>query len=199
MQYLKGEIREKIVNAAIEEFKGYGYSDAAIRNIANNAEISLGNIYRYFTNKEALYFAIVNPFMDAIDELIEKDIFFHDRTMGEVSEVLIAFVMKHANELMIIRKGNTVHYQRFIAHMVDAISTKIRFMLTNAFPQIDSKIANPYFSEAIAEAFLTALFKVLNREQSVEVLERHTREIITFFFGQLSYRFNNFEQDISLM
>ncbi len=199
MQYLKGEIREKIVNAAIEEFKVYGYSDAAIRNIANNAEISLGNIYRYFTNKEALYFAIVNPFMDAIDELIEKDIFFQDRTMGEVSEVLIAFVMKHANELMIIRKGNTVHYQRFISHMVDAISTKIKFMLTNAFPQIDSKIANPYFSEAIAEAFLTALFKVLNREQSVEVLERNTREIITFFFGQLSYRFNNFEQDITLI
>lgn len=198
MQYLKGEIREKIVNAAIEEFKVYGYSDAAIRNIANNAEISLGNIYRYFTNKEALYFAIVNPFMDAIDELIEKDIFFYDRTMGEVSEVLIAFVMKHSNELMIIRKGNTVHYQKFITHMVNAISTKIRFMLTNAFPQIDSKISNPYFSEAIAEAFLTALFKVLNREQSAEVLERNTREVITFFFGQLSYRFNNFDQDITL-
>lgn len=198
MQYLKGEIREKIVNAAIEEFKNYGYADAAIRNIANNAEISLGNIYRYFTNKEALYFAIVNPFMDAIDVFIEKEILFQDRTMGEVAEALINFVMTHANELMTIRKGNTIHYQRFISHIVSAISAKITDMLTNAFPQIDSKISNPDFSDAIAESFLTAMFKVLNSNATVEVQERNTREIITFFFGQLSYRFNNFEQDLIL-
>ncbi len=195
MQYLKGEIREKIVNAAIEEFKTYGYADAAIRNIANNAEISLGNIYRYFTNKEALYFAIVNPFMEAIDDLIEKELFFHDRTMREVSELLIAFVLKHANELMIIRKGNTVHYKKFVTHIVDAISSKVKFMLTDAFPQIDSKISNPEFSDAIAESFLTALFKILRSDDPVEVQERNTREIITFFFGQLRYRFANFDQE----
>ena len=65
MQYLKKEVREKILCAAVEEFKQYGYADASIRNIANNAEISLGNIYRYFTNKEALYFAVINPFMES--------------------------------------------------------------------------------------------------------------------------------------
>lgn len=193
MQYLKGEIREKIVSAAIEEFKVYGYADAAIRNIANNASISLGNIYRYFTNKEALYFAIVNPFMESIDELIEKELLFKERTMGQVAKTLADFVIGHANELMVIRKGNTVHYAHFIKHIVDAISGKVHDMLKEAFPQIDNKINNPEFSNVVAESFLTAIFKVLRDDATMQEQERNTREVITFFFGQLSYRFNNFE------
>lgn len=71
MQYLKKEIRERILNAAVEEFKEHGYADASIRNIANNAQISLGNVYRYFTNKEGLYFAIITPFMENIESALE--------------------------------------------------------------------------------------------------------------------------------
>ncbi len=195
MQYLKGEIRQRILVAAVEEFKTYGYSDAAIRNIANNAEISLGNIYRYFTNKEALYFAIINPFIDSIDELIDSELFLQGRSMGEVADILMGFVVDNANELMIIRKGNTVHQTRFIEHIVQAISSKIHFLLTNAFPEIDSKISNEDFSDAIAESFLIAMFKILRTDAPADVQARNIREIITFFFGQLSYRFKNFEND----
>ena len=48
MQYLKKEIKDRILASAVDEFKEHGFANASIRNIANNAEISLGNIYRYF-------------------------------------------------------------------------------------------------------------------------------------------------------
>ena len=38
MQYLKKDIKDRIIAAAIEEFKFNGYSNASIRNIANNAD-----------------------------------------------------------------------------------------------------------------------------------------------------------------
>lgn len=193
MQYLKKEIRERIIAAAVEEFKEHGFSDASIRNIANNAEISLGNIYRYFANKEALYFAIINPFMDSVKTAVEKDFVFQGKSMKEVSEVLVAFLVKYSDELIIIRKGNTVHHDSFINYIVTVLSDKIKEMIQQTFPEIDEKITCPSFYSAVAEGFLQSLFRVLANGQQPEVQERYVREIITFYFGHLVDRFYHFE------
>ena len=55
MQYLKTDVRNRILESAEEEFRQNGYLNASIRTIAENAGISLGNVYRYFSNKEALW------------------------------------------------------------------------------------------------------------------------------------------------
>ena len=193
MQYLKKEIRDRILNAAVTEFKEHGYSDASIRNIANNAEISLGNIYRYFENKEALYFAIITPFMESIKQTVEQDFVFEGKTMKEVSEILVAFLVKYSDELLIVRKGNSVHQDKFVNEIVVVMSNKIHELLANSFPEINDKISNPGFYGAIAEGFLTSLFKVLNTEDSPEVQERYARELITFYFGHLVDRFYHFD------
>lgn len=195
MQYLKKEIRNKILASAIDEFKEHGYSDASIRNIANNAEISLGNVYRYFTNKEALYFAVINPFMESIRQSIEKDFAFEGKSMKEVSEVLVAFLMQYNDELIIIRKGNTVHYDSFVKYIVKVIAQKLKLMLEENFPEIDVKITNPDFAASVAEGFLTSLFLVLDGGDSADVQERYIRELITFYFGHMKDRFYHFDLD----
>ena len=180
MQYLKKEIRERILVAAVEEFKEQGYADASIRNIANNAEISLGNIYRYFTNKEALYFAVINPFMESVRNFVDNDFSFADKNMKEISETLISFIMQYSDELLIIRKGNSVHYESFVNYIIEVISGKIKELIEGVFPEIDSKIQNTEFYSAIAEGFLTSFFKILKKDDPTETLERNARELITF-------------------
>lgn len=193
MQYLKKEIRERILSAAVEEFKQHGFSDASIRNIANNAEISLGNIYRYFANKEALYFAIINPFMDSVKTALEQDFVFQGKSMKEISELLVAFLVKYSDELIIIRKGNSVHHESFVSYIVAVISAKIKEMVAASFPDISAKIVGSAFYEAIAEGFLVSLFKVLGNEDVNDVQERSVRELITFYFGHFADRFAHFE------
>lgn len=193
MQYLKKEIRERILAAAVEEFKEQGYADASIRNIANNAEISLGNVYRYYTNKEALYFAVINPFMESVKQFVDNDFAFEAKSMKEISEMLIAFIMRYNDELLIIRKGNTVHYDSFVNYIIQVIADKIRYMLQNVFPEINEKIENPDFYSAIAEGFLTSFFRILKNGDSKEVLEQKAREIITFYFGHMKDRFRHFD------
>ncbi|RKP45474.1 TetR/AcrR family transcriptional regulator [Cohnella endophytica] len=61
MQILKDEIRNKILEAAMREFKREGYAKASMREIAKAAGVTSGNIYRYFANKEQLFDAIVIP------------------------------------------------------------------------------------------------------------------------------------------
>ena len=195
MQYLKREIRDRILQAAVEEFKEHGFSDASIRNIANNAEISLGNVYRYFSNKESLYFAVIDPFMDSVKLAVENDFVFEGKTMGEIAETLVAFIMKYSDELIIIRKGNSVYHDNFINYIVGALAGKIKEMIQNAFPEIDEKITDPIFYDAIAEGFLTSLFKVLSYGENDEQKERYIRELLTFFFGHLVDRFYHFDME----
>jgi AcrR family transcriptional regulator len=61
MQILKDDIRNSIVRAALIEFKHEGYLQASMRQIAQAAGMTSGNIYRYFKNKEELFDAIVQP------------------------------------------------------------------------------------------------------------------------------------------
>jgi len=56
-QVLKQEIKEKILASALKVFADKGYEKCSIADIANSAGLSAGNIYRYFPNKEALFYA----------------------------------------------------------------------------------------------------------------------------------------------
>ncbi len=193
MQYLKKEIREKILASAVQEFKEQGFADASIRNIANNAEISLGNVYRYYANKEALYFAVVNPFMESVRQFIGNDFPFEEKSMKEISEMVIEFITTYHDELLIIQKGNTVHYDTFVNYIIEVIAGQIRQMVRSVFPEIGAKIENPDFYPAIAEGFLTSFFKILKNGDPTEVLERKARELMTFYFGHMKDRFRHFD------
>ena len=195
MQYLKKEIRDRILAAAVEEFKAQGYADASIRNIADNAEISLGNIYRYYKNKEDLYFAIINPFMDSVRNFVDNDFSFTNKTMKELSETLIAFIMQYNDELLIIIKGNSVHHDTFMQYITDVMATKIKELVQSVFPEIDCKIENPDFYSAVAEGFLTSFFKIMSNDDPKETQERKARELITFYFGHMKDRFQHFDID----
>ena len=195
MQYLKKEIKDRILASAVDEFKEHGFANASIRNIANNAEISLGNIYRYFANKEALYLAVINPFMESVKQSVEQDFVFKDKSMKEMSIIFVRFLMQYSDELLIIRKGNSVHYDKFVSYITEVISNKIREMMEESFPEIDEKIKNPEFYNAIAEGFLNSLFKILRNEDSPEVQERNARELITFYFGHMKDRFYQFDME----
>lgn len=195
MQYLKKEIRDRILSSAVEEFKEHGYADASIRNIANNAEISLGNIYRYYTNKEALYFAVINPFMDGVRNFVENEFSFTDKSMKEVAETLISFLVQYNDELMIICKGNTVYYGTFVNYITKAIADKIKELCQSVYPEIDRKIKDPEFYAAIAEGFLTSLFKILKNGDDKSVQEHKARELVSFYFGSMKNRFQNFDVD----
>tara|TARA_R110002096_G_scaffold44524_5_gene119771 strand:- start:40277 stop:40909 length:633 start_codon:yes stop_codon:yes gene_type:complete len=57
-QTLKEEVREKILAAAEAEFAAAGYSGATMASIARAAQMSTGNLYRYYANKDALFYTL---------------------------------------------------------------------------------------------------------------------------------------------
>lgn len=59
-QVLKDEVQESITRAAVAVFARRGYRKATIGEIAAEAGISTGNVYRYFEGKAALFDAVVS-------------------------------------------------------------------------------------------------------------------------------------------
>lgn len=61
MQVLKEDVRQRIKSAALTEFKSSGFKGASVRRIADSAQVSVGNLYCYFSNKESLFEELVAP------------------------------------------------------------------------------------------------------------------------------------------
>lgn len=52
---------ENILHAALEEFSDKGFLGASLRQIVKKAGVTTGAFYGYFSSKEALFAAIVEP------------------------------------------------------------------------------------------------------------------------------------------
>ena len=69
MQSIDPVKRDRILNAAIEEFSTFPYEKASTNNIVKNAGISKGLLFHYFGNKEQLYETLIRF---AIDTLFQE-------------------------------------------------------------------------------------------------------------------------------
>jgi AcrR family transcriptional regulator len=58
----RGNKKELIVEAAAQVFARNGYSNAAVADIARQANIGKGTVYEYFQSKEDLFFAVFEWF-----------------------------------------------------------------------------------------------------------------------------------------
>ena len=72
MQVLKEDIRGRILTVARQQFEQKGYSKTSMREIAELAEIGVGNIYNYFTNKDELFCELVRPVLCALEAMLQE-------------------------------------------------------------------------------------------------------------------------------
>ncbi|MCR5200895.1 MAG: TetR/AcrR family transcriptional regulator [Saccharofermentans sp.] len=66
------DVKEKLLQSACKEFIHYGFKKASIRNIAAGAGVTIGALYYFFKNKEALFLALTESPAKQFDLLFEK-------------------------------------------------------------------------------------------------------------------------------
>lgn len=67
---LPPEKRERIMNVAVEEFANNGFENTSIQQIAKKSGISVGSVYKYFENKEALFTSVVQQGLSSLEDLL---------------------------------------------------------------------------------------------------------------------------------
>lgn len=60
MQTKKSEVKNKLLDAANDEFLEKGFDKASIRSIVKKAETTVGNFYNYFESKEMIFAELVD-------------------------------------------------------------------------------------------------------------------------------------------
>ncbi len=71
-QKLKDTLRQQIIISSIALMKAKGISNVDMRSIAKDTGMTVGNLYRYFKNKEDLISTIIQPMIEEIETIISK-------------------------------------------------------------------------------------------------------------------------------
>ncbi len=103
MQARAVETRRRILDAAARVFSRHGYAAGTTNRIAAEAGLSIGSLYQYFPNKDAILVALVRAHMDdgaaavaaAADEALHLPL---DDVASRVGLVVDAFVDVHAGD-----------------------------------------------------------------------------------------------------
>lgn len=72
MQVKKDEIRNEILAVSEKEFLKRGFKNSSMRTIATKSHTTLGNLYNYFENKEAILDAIIGDIPEQVIQIIEE-------------------------------------------------------------------------------------------------------------------------------
>ncbi len=127
----KSQSHIRIIEAAKKEFMEYGFTDASLRRIANEAGIQVSGLYKHFSNKEEMFAALVDPAIDGLMTLyreIEKD--YSDGLETEDKESAwtdqketvraMEYIYDHIDEFrLIICRSQGTRYESFIHEMAE--------------------------------------------------------------------------------
>ena len=64
----KTEVRERILQSAIDTFSRYGFDKTRMEDIAEAAKLAKGTLYLYFKSKEDLFYAICESGLDKLKD-----------------------------------------------------------------------------------------------------------------------------------
>ncbi|MFW5794943.1 MAG: TetR/AcrR family transcriptional regulator [Bacillota bacterium] len=188
MQVLKKSVREAIIESAITEFFEKNYQNANMRDIAANANITVGNIYRYYKNKKELFNAILQPAERAIDKLAEVDTDNTNLSVDTKSDLdyLINFVMEtispYTKEIFImIFNSYGTHHEKIKNRLEELIVLKVSKYYPGKFTRS--------FLEVISRSFVEAIFIIfknnIDNQYKIKVM---LSELVVFFFRNLEDR-----------
>ena len=84
------EKKNKILESAIAEFAEHGYESANINRIAQNAEVSIGSMHKYFTNKEELYLTIIHFCVEKLKTILDVVICSEGTLLKKIEKIIKA-------------------------------------------------------------------------------------------------------------
>ncbi len=195
MQTKKVDIKEKIRESAKEIFFSVNYKDASMRDVASKSGMTVGNIYRYYENKELLFDDILSDTYHTIIKLIKvtevAKIFVKKKNINNENaivknskfksfflDIIIKIVSKHSTELYILLANSE-------GSKYEDTKQKITIMIKET---IIKRIADITEDRADTYAYLT-ITTFLYLLKKYKTNEEKLKEEIKFFFEKLFQSF----------
>ncbi|HEU5073402.1 MAG TPA: TetR family transcriptional regulator [Polyangiaceae bacterium] len=201
-QRQKPAIREAILQAAAEAFAAGGFEGAALGDIVERAGTSIGNLYKYFANKDELFANFIprgftaeltNRVRAQVEALrAEQNVFALDDThpYRRASEDLLAFTIAHRERVvfLLLRAQGTRH-ERFASEVVRLL---VQLALEHAritYPTFAVTPASKRTLMRIYKAFVATLGTILEEERADHAVREAVAQYATYHLSGLAALF----------
>jgi len=177
-QVLKQEYRDLILKAALDEFFNHGYNEASMRKIAQNANMTVGNLYHYYKDKEDLFSALVYDTVIALNQtiipliefplemdayLISKRNEYFNAQIKLMSKDLVKIFVKQKKELLILFRYSKINNQ-----IIEWINKLISHIMKRWFPYVGiDDTRNALMCNMLAESLFAGITKSFEQAQAL--------------------------------
>lgn len=186
---------EKIQEAALAEFLKKGFLGASLRQIVKNAGVTTGAFYGYFSSKEALFTAIVEPhasmlmsrFMEAQTTFAELPEEEQPKHMGVESRDhvawMVGYICQHREPVkLLLCCAEGTSYEHFVHNMVEAeVEYTQRYMevlrrLGRDIPVLDKSLCH-----IIASGMFNGIFEIVVHDMPRDQAMRDVDQLRDFY------------------
>jgi AcrR family transcriptional regulator len=168
MQQRSEETRARIIDSAIKLFSNRGFDASSVDDICAEAGISKGAFYHHFESKQALFLALLDSWLQAIDKAIEasKDqtapetfmqmteafpyIF---KTAGESLPIFLEFWLQASRDKK-VWEASIAPYRRYHKYFTSLIKKGID---EGSFVEVDPELASRMIVSTAMGLFLQSL------------------------------------------
>lgn len=196
MQYTKQEVRNRILTSARQEFYEKGYEGAAMRSIAAAAGTSLGNLYRYYKNKQELYAAVVGSVVDECVERTEKRFDVSPDGIERSVNGMVNFVGENREVFKILVSGPAEYYTDFLRRFSESLSHILYAYARKTGSEALQQKLRPGFFDAVALGCIASLRPLMESFENSEELRAHVMELWRFLFADFIGRLENMQPDV---
>jgi AcrR family transcriptional regulator len=186
-QYAKEEIRERILASAREEFLKSGFAQASIRTIASRAKTAKSNVYNYFTDKDALFRAVLEPAVSEIRGGLEVAASVTSAPGGYTIEsqqsymfITMNYVASHHEDITMLLNAQGSSLAGFKEEVLETFTGVLSGWLENTMP---GRAPSRLFVRCVADFYLAAIRRALEERPSETQAGEYMKEFLAFVYG----------------
>lgn len=203
-QVLKEEVRQKILDSAKREFLNNDFEKASMRKIAKSSGMTVGNLYRYYDNKEKLFGALVDTHIERINDFLTKNdfvntnlyemplndvLFSFDKELAyERINKVIEFIMDMAMKgndglILLLSKSRGYKYGKSKMELIEWFSKLLQLKLMYEKNTKNICKEDILYAKSLAKSFVEGICILIEEyDSSIDMATLFKKHIELFFF-----------------
>lgn len=187
MQVPKPKVRKKILDSAIDEFLVAGYRRASMRNIAQQAGITVGNIYAYFSGKDDLFETIISPVLESVNKLVKMETVGSTPSIDLFAETITAVFLANKKQFLILMRNSAPKFANVRVQLTALVRERL---IIDLLPKLPAQAQDPLLAEALAVAVIEGLLNIFRRYGGDDERLHHlVDEFLKSIFNNIDTRF----------